>query len=273
MDRVLLARAVGFGRDLLRTGDLDPVYILVKEAGLARADLAKALLGYSMFYHIGVALHLAHRPGHQFYRRVSEGLTAERWPRGTERRHYRGAAAMTSACALAEAGPPGEVFMRMIPARPVAFRDAFLGVQAFPGFGPWIAFKMADMADRTGWTRVDFTDCPLDLYRDPRKGAALVKWGDPERWKEAKREVIAEVAEALLSRLRDFRAPPLYDRPLNIQEAETIMCKFKGHVAGRYPVGKDIREVLHALNDRDWGPIAAEVARSTILRKGKVHAS
>jgi hypothetical protein len=198
--------------------------------------------------------------------KVMAGLR-DAWPRGTERRHYRAAAAFASLASLERAGPPEKVWALMVPSKGATFKDVFRRVQKFDGFGPWIAFKIADMADRSGWAPVDFTDCPLDLYRDPRKGAALVKWGDVTRWREANRSVIGEVAAAILAGLGGRLAPPMYDRPLNIQEAETIMCKFKGHVAGRYPVGKDVREIMHALDG--WGTLASRMRNCSLLPKLK----
>jgi len=47
--------------------------------------------------------------------------------------------------------------------------------------------------------------------------------------------------------MKKYKAPPWFDRPLNIQEAETILCKYKSHTHGHYPVGKDVAAVKKAL--------------------------
>jgi hypothetical protein len=262
-----LRRARVFGAALIDRGDLDPLYAVAWEAGLDRGALARFLLGYSMFYHAGISAHLAETPSGRFYAEVEAGLEGTTWPRGTERRHYRGEAARNSLADLRRAGPPEKVWATMVPPEGATFGEVARRVRRFTGFGPWIAFKIADMADRSGWAPVDFRDCQLDLYRDPRKGAALVMWGDASRWQEAGQGVIREVAAAILAGLPGYRAPPMYDRPLNIQEAETIMCKFKGHVAGRYPVGKDVYEMMHALDG--WGNLASAMRQCSLLPRVK----
>jgi hypothetical protein len=42
-------------------------------------------------------------------------------------------------------------------------------------------------------------------------------------------------------------APPRYERPLNAQEAETILCKWKSYVGGHYHVGEDVAAVRRGL--------------------------
>lgn len=130
-------------------------------------------------------------------------------------------------------------------------------VQGHRGFGPWIAFKIADMSERVLRRGTSFDDCELGIYKDPRQGLALVRHGDwqaPITAEEVRETVAKAVAQFRRNRLR---APPYNDRLVNVQEVETIACKYKSYVKGHYYVGKDISEVRHAL--QGWGDLACQL--------------
>ena len=58
---------------------------------------------------------------------------------------------------------------------------------------------------------------------------------------------------------RRRKAPPFHDRPVGVQEVETIFCKWKSHVKGHYPLGKDTRELHHGL--QGWGALAEKLRK------------
>jgi hypothetical protein len=238
---------VEFGNALLRTGDLDPIYIMLHRAGLVRHLLLRWCLAYWCFYHAGTACRIVDAHSLDFWRQMRRA-DREKWPRGTERRHFRGAASAKSIEYLACRFPDPSVAVYAVIAP--TFSEVAKRVQFWPGFGPWIAFKVADMLDRVLSVPVDFADCELGVYSEPRAGAALV----------AKEQGLAQdlgsTVRWLLSQMW-WTAPPRHDRPLNIQEAETILCKYKAHKAGHYPIGKDTREIRHALEGA--GPLAAHL--------------
>jgi hypothetical protein len=43
----------------------------------------------------------------------------------------------------------------------------------------------------------------------------------------------------LMEHLGHMKAPPRYERAINLQETETVFCKWKSHLVGRYDVGRD----------------------------------
>jgi hypothetical protein len=49
--------------------------------------------------------------------------------------------------------------------------------------------------------------------------------------------------EDLIDRFYKYKAPPSGNRPVGVQEIETILCKHQSHSNGRYWVGKDIHEM------------------------------
>lgn len=234
--------AIEFSRALLETNDLDPVYVAVHKAGFNHTRLEQWLLAYWCFYHCGTASWIVDQPDYWTAMRKAAG--SKEWPRSAERRHFRGKAAADSVEWLAAQGL-SELFSGFTHNRASALSavEVMLYVRTWRNFGPWIAFKVADMIDRVGYVRVHFSYEDA-MYEAPRQGAELV-WdlnsvgdvGDPVRW----------AVDYIQKGLRGFKAPPLYDRPVGYQEVETCLCKFKSYYNGHYHVGKDIHEVKEGL--------------------------
>lgn len=249
-----LGPALDFGRRLVTTHDLDPVYDALVGAPLTADTAARWCVAYWLYYHAGVASRAAERTGRDFWAYLL-GIVATA-PRGVERRHFRGAKAVDALVWIGErfAGPEALVDWLFGPwagAGPdfVAVRAR---ATALPMFGPWIAWKLADMGERCLGRPVAFADDALGIYRDPRQGAALVATGD---WRAAVDDAtVRRVVAALRAGLDDLRAPPHGDRAPNVQEVETVLCKYKSHVKGHYPLGKDSRDVAEALHG--YGPVA-----------------
>lgn len=85
-----------FGRRLIEAGDLDPVYTAVHAAGMEKDQLRRWCLAYWMCYHAGLASYVSERESafwpimQDFAANVTESPIGGRWPRGRERRHFRG---------------------------------------------------------------------------------------------------------------------------------------------------------------------------------------
>lgn len=264
-----------FGAQLLRTGDLDPVYIAIHKAQLDRPTLHRLVLAYWCFYSLGAAALLAsYKKADDYWDVMKEAAaytprdtTARPWPRGGERRHYRGYQARASMAELVDKYPKGaddavHGFMGVqttVSGR--TYGSVAKAARSHRGFGEWIAFKVADMGDRVlGWD-VNFDDCHLGIYKDPRQGAALAWYegafdrGEAQdtTWQQTPWEYpisdrqLEDVVTDYIWRFRKHKAPPNGDRKVNVQEIETIFCKYKSYRKGHYPPGKDIREIRHGL--------------------------
>jgi hypothetical protein len=301
-----------FGRSLVATGDLDPIYLMLNGAKLDPATVQRWSLAYWMFYHAGVASRIAEAGSKKFWSTVQQAQD-EKWPRGTERRHFKGAQSQQAINALREQylSPEDAVAWVMlgvadktipkkvrlaagysdgqIPPQPfTVIRDR---VMSWRGFGPWIAFKVADMTDAVLGVPVDFSSAAEYLFDDPRKGAG---WVFAQRHGAEIRDAISTVrlnpGQELEGESLDFVKSwydgcdsaerhnmmedtleflgqelghlmcPHADRPLALQEYETILCKYKSHLNGKYPVGKDTKEILHGLRpEHGWGDLAAQL--------------
>lgn len=248
-----------FGRELIRTQDLDPVYVAIHGAGLNFDTKAKLCVAYWCLYHLGAAAKIAESKDYWGSLGAAAYNKPNAWPRGSERRHWRGQAAIDSYQALLLTSPTPQGIVRFW-AEPGTFKGVSERVRAVRGFGPWIAFKVADMIERCFGLPVDFTDCSLAFYDEPRKGAALYWRGDEEA--QVSPVEVAHAAERLRRELgnRSTWIPPDYTRRVAVQELETIFCKWKSYRHGRYWVGKDIKEIRHALHG--WGDLAQQLLTS-----------
>ena len=255
-----------FGRHLIETGDLDPIYIALvraREAGdFDEGQLRRWLLAYTMFYHAGVASYLSDFEGSEFFDRafvaaenVEPAPPGGRWPRGHERRHYRANVALSSIHDL----------RRRYGTRPEGFWD-HVGVGGGPrtlawvskrtqdhvGYGPWMGFKVADLLDRVLRLEVAFDEAAVYMFKDPEK-AALLLWEQrqgcnyPSNARPKREAILRSVTQYLIKTFGDLTAPPFDDRPINIQEVETVLCKWKSHINGHYPLFNDIDEIRTGL--------------------------
>lgn len=265
---------VEFGRRTIEAGDLDPIYNALVALQLDSKTLNRWLLAYWCLYHAGVSSFLAEQPtSAAFWTHLQaaamnhEQIPAPiggRWPRGHERRHWRGANAIKSYTALAERYrdepeamatycATGDLHGQLSFATNETFASVTKRAQEHVAFGPWIGFKVADMAERVMGVPVQFGLEEVFLFDSPRE-AALLLWKqrnpDQAEVEAGPRETQARVwstVQHLLGEFDDLEAPPLGDRPIGVQEVETVLCKWKSHLSGHYPLNNDVREIRAGL--------------------------
>ena len=247
---------VGWGRQLILTHDHDPLYSGLLRAfthGLMDRDrLRRYLIAYWSCYHVGASWWVSEYEGDAFWAKMRlmarnesqlpppiEGL--KRWPRGMERRHWRGQRSIDSVDWLKEHYPkPEQAVLDLEQLHEPSLKDVEAVVTSWPMFGPWITFKAADMLERVMGVPVRFPRQVTTMYNEPRKGASLfgqlLGIDDPQK-----------VSDYLVEQYSDMPAPPFGDRACNVQEVETVLCKGKSCYKGHYYVGKDTEEQSKAL--------------------------
>jgi len=232
-----------FGERLLETEDLDPVYCGLVRAFLPQDQLFRWLLAYWCFYHVGVASRISEATGDDYWVKMREAAVNSglRFPRGAERRHFRGQKCVNAIDNL------GLAWSFNIPHINDSKTIMDMVLQ-WPMFGPWIAFKAADMIDRCV-NPIGFDQSLGLIYKEPK--AALYSLVDREGL------TIEEHWAMLLDHFKQFKAPPGYDRSCSAQEGETIACKWRSYTGGHYWVGKDIKEQRKALIG--WGETATKI--------------
>lgn len=256
-----------FGKHLLDSGDLDPIYIALHKARECRdmldPQLKRWLVAYWCLYHAGAASYLSEFEGNAFWLELGKAArndepapTGERWPRGHERRHWRGEAARKACRTMAGMYPdaPEDIVHTIIRSPdmgPLPFSTIAERAQKLPLFGPWISFKVADMTDRVLGCKVEFDNNAVFMFKDPTE-AALKLWRvkaglNENAMPRFKDKAIQDVVDYLTHHFRLYNAPPLGDRPVGLQEVETILCKWKSHMNGHYPFYNDIIEIREGL--------------------------
>lgn len=256
-----------FGKILLSSNDLDPVYValyrLLGDELMTHDQLNRWLLSYILCYHVGASCWLSEKQGEKYWDNLiiaainkEESPIGGRWPRSHERRHWRGQFAIDAVVRLQDRYGTPEGFIQYITGgeqvkpEPISFKEISARVQEHHGFGSWASFKLADLIDRLGLAPVDFTYDDVVIYKDPVIAAEMVyrqKNGLNSNAK-VKPQGIREVFDYLIEHFKNYAAPPLYDRVVGVQEVETILCKTKSMWNGRYPLYNDIREIHEGLN-------------------------
>lgn len=246
--------AVPFAEALLRTEDLDPVYVALQALEGRTSLLRRWLLAYSCFYSVGAASFIAEAVGEEYWERLkcaAENLwppplsDASRWPRGAERRHFRGAAAVRAVELLRQRYRRPEQFAAYVAGKGGAAAAVQKRVLEHYLFGPWIAYKVADILERVLAVPIQFERDAVFMYAEPKAGAQLYA----ERYAAAgfPSTTLSWSVVDLQSKLSSWKAPPRYERPVGVQEIETVFCKWKSYWNGHYWVGKDIHETRHSL--------------------------
>ena len=251
-----------FGDQLILTQDLDPTYVGLYHAKLPEGQLCRWLLAYWCFYHVGSASWLSEQEGADFWlwmRRAAENETytpvagKERWPRAPERRHFRGQKCVDAVDWMKSTKCCPEDFVRSLFAGSGTLNEEHVikEVRSWPQFGPWIAFKAADMLERVMGIPVQFDPKIGLMYEEPRKALHMVIDQPPG----TEFNTVADAYASLSDYFRLKLAPPAMDRRCGPQEVETVLCKWKSYMGGHYYIGKDIHDHRNSL--KNWGETAA----------------
>jgi len=269
-----------FGSALLETQDLDPIYVGLNGAKLDDVQRNRWLLAYWCLYDAGSACFMAEqRTAEGFWtylqaaamnHEVVPAPIGGRWRRAAERRHWRGENAIKSYAYLRErykmypedmaaycAQGKGPLLPGM---PPETFAAVMKRAQEHVAFGPWIGFKVADMVERCMGVPVSFDEAALALFDSPAEAAAIVYAEKfPGIEPNSKATPLLWSCAYLKDQFKDRKAPPALDRAVGLQEVETILCKWKSHRNGHYPVGNDTAEIRHHL--KPWLPHSAIASR------------
>jgi hypothetical protein len=251
----MLLSPIDFGQQLLTTGDLDPVYIVVWNADLEHKQLKRWLLAYWCYYNCGTSCWIADAPTQdQYWQRMADAAASKEYPRGHERRHFRGELSKRSVAWLFSVGVD-RLFDQLCSEPTTTSKETIQRVKTWYGFGDWIAFKVADMLERLGLVKVKFDYESLKLFDSPQEGAErMVDWYlanglKPHGWQPEGR-LTTWAVQTIVEAFKRYPAPPDGDRFFNIQEAETVLCKWKSYLNGHYKIGEDIDAVRESLKFR-----------------------
>lgn len=263
-----------FGTHLIQSGDLDPVYLMLNKAELDPDTKARWCLAYWCLYHAGAASYIAERKDY-FWGTLAKAAgnsepaptgTGDRWPRGKERRHWRGEQALQSWCELQQRyNQAPEQFVKLLKERAPEYTSVQNFVQSHRGFGPWMSFKIADMLEQVIGVHVDFTEASVFMFKDPKE-AAIRYWRRAQGLADNAKPRDPEAAiQTVVRHLLEYFAEkkghlaPNKQRLVGLQEIETILCKWKSMENGHYPPGNDIHELKTGL--LPWSKVSSLAAK------------
>lgn len=245
-----------FGQLMISTKDLDPLYVGLKGAKLPEKQLYRWLSAYMMFYHVGLSSWLSEHEGKDFgkvcleaAKNITTSPTGGRWPRASERRHFRGGKCVTSTDKMFGDNGHPEVWVESL-SNCKTEKEVIKEVSKWPMHGAWAGFKMADLLETVLDLPIKFDEDLGIMYEEPRAALDILHKEDPSK-------TVLEHYQELGLWIRQFETPHPSNRRCGPQELETVCCKWKSYLGNHYFIGKDIKEHRHSLIG--WGQTAEKL--------------
>lgn len=247
-----------FSRKLFYYEEADPLYYALARSGLPRAMQMRYVVAmFCSFYHHGLAGETAQYQGADFWDYLRHIYPTAK--RASERRHFRGKAGLEALANMQAAFPQPEAMVEHLWAP--TYMHVRAKIKALPTMlvGDYFIWKFADAQDRIFGIPCDFAGAAPFSSTVPAEGARLI--GEAEGLPVDK-HLTGKVYDLILGHadVKHLRAPPWYDRPLLLQEAETICCFWHKLHMGKYHFGAATAKALkdYAMNDNPINRTLAE---------------
>jgi hypothetical protein len=238
-----------FGDAKLALQDIDPLYRALKEMKWPRQKLCEYTLAFVSFDHAGLACWVCEHDN--FWTGMTNA--AENKLRGAPRRYFFPRVATPAVRTLRDRYGSAKTALDAL-AGPYAQAEALL--RTWPHYGPTACFKLCDMAERVCGVNVDFSMVtPEQLMSNKMVTKGVYK---------AMHSLGVDSPNSLFRAMRRHPwrtlAGPGFDRPLNMQEFETILCYYS-HDDGKnkHLPGMDIENICGELFG--WGKIAERLIK------------
>ena len=120
-------------------------------------------------------------------------------------------------------------------------------ITALKGFGPWAAWKLMDLCSCCLGIDIDFSRIDFrEAYEYPLKGLLMVN-GLPEETRLLSNDSVYygafDNAFAVLGASINLKEPCNQQRGINIQEIETLLCKYHSYIHNHYKIGEDVERL------------------------------
>lgn len=220
-----------FAETLFGIEDADPGYMLLARAKLTEAQKLRYVLAWCTFYNPGLAAKASDYQGAAFYEFLRKVYPTAK--RASERRHFRGQAGLKALAQWQSLYPKPEAMVD------ACWASTYMGVRSnmkhMVQMGDYFYWKMADIQDTVFVSPVDFTGCEQYMPKVPKQGAELI--ADLDAFFNDHVPSLEDTMRWIVSHIKKMNHPFAPHRPLALQEAETVCCVFKQHVAGDYKFG------------------------------------
>lgn len=230
-----------FARDLVRTGELDPLYTMLYRARKTHGDewVMRFALYMLMFYDPKRAAWIADKEPARYWEYVRDNFNTH--TRGKERRHFRGANGIDGYTSLQALGSATQAFQ--VPFQATTYPEFVQALESagVKSFGPYFQLKWCDYATCVFDCDISMSRLPLMLPDPPKK---CIKKILPHL-------STLDAMYAIKSWIEDLDDPFSGKRKCGFSEAETVACGIDTYLLkGTYKMGDDIRKYHDALAGR-----------------------
>ena len=225
-----------FARELVLTGELDPLYTMLYRARDVKGDdwVKKFCMYLLMFYETEGAYQAAEVA--DFWDYVEAMYPTA--PRGSERRYFRGEAGIACYTSLRAQGGPISAFQIPVQARTLPEMWGVLNRLKIVGFGEYFLLKWVDLLNNVFEADIDVSDLPRMLPSPPLKCLKTIFPGNTPR----------EGLDEIVSWISDLDNPFSGHRKCGYSEAETVACAIPSYlIKGKYKLGDDIAKYHYQL--------------------------
>lgn len=235
-----------FAEQLFKLEDADPGYMLLRRAELNGDQKRRYVVAWCAYYNPGIAAIASNFQGSKFWDYLDSIYATAK--RASERRHFRGKSGLKALADWRRDYPkPEQMIVNCMDTTYLGVRRKMRGITQM---GDYFYWKMADIIDTVFGQDVDFTGCEQYMPKVPKQGADIIA-GMEFSWPDASLEATMSVITRHIKKWRH----PFNDRPLALQEAETVCCVFKQHVVGDYRLGfRSAKAEARLLSVKDEAP-------------------
>lgn len=265
-----------FTKRMFTEWDSDPGYAVIQHSGIPRDQQMRFAIAWASYYNLGIAARASELKGAKFWAYLHVIYTTAQ--RGSERRHFRGAAGLRALKEWSDRWPKPEtmmVFMCGGYGGAGSYFDIRKRTKEVYLYGDYLTWKVTDLHEVLGFGPLDMTGSEKYSPKTPQQGAHLIHnmdEADMRNWSIATipSDYPADVVSITYAEIarygRIWKIPPRTTnrRPFGIQEAETVCCVYKQMSNGSYTYGTRTAKAVRRL--RSVKSDSADAMITTLLR-------
>lgn len=225
-----------FAKVLFDSWDSDPGYAIMAFAKMPTVRKQRFMTAWVSYYNLGIAARASEMEGTKFWDYIWSLLPTAK--RASERRHFRGKQAEQALTQWQTKFYRPEYMVTHMEGKDY-FEVKKKGKDVIR-IGEYFVWKFADVQERVFRKACAFPpSAAKHSPKVPQQGAELIFPYD---------DVLgAYTTIAKYMNNNGMTAPPWFDRPMNMQEAETVCCVYKQYVNGKWCIGSRSAKAVRAL--------------------------
>lgn len=249
-----------FARKLFELEDSDPIYMSLGRADIPVYQKKRFMAAWVTFYNPGVAAKASELSSDKYWPYIYKIFPTAK--RGSERRHFRGAQGHDALDSWQKMFPLPSKMVDYMEGK--NYFEVKKNAETVLRIGPYFVFKFADVQERVFRKPCYFPPEAAAHSPDvPQQGAKLIF---PDK-------TVLQAYNTIADYMNDegMKSPPWYDRPMNMQEAETVCCVMKQYLHGKWApytrTAKAVKSLLATPSDTAEGMLSEICQRVGTKRK------